>query len=77
MLHGQVVRPPFVGATLERVDEDSVKGMPGVVKVVVKKNFVGVVAEKPWLAVQSSEQAQGHVGPRSSSTRLQHVSRHS
>jgi len=54
MLHGQVVRPPFVGATLERVDEDSVKGMPGFVKVVVKKNFVGVVAEKPWQAIQAA-----------------------
>lgn len=52
MLHGQVVRPPFVGATLERVDEDSVKGLPGLVKVVTKKNFVGVVAEKPFQAIQ-------------------------
>jgi CO/xanthine dehydrogenase Mo-binding subunit len=55
MLHGQVVRPPFVGATLERVEEDSIKGMPGLVRVVVKKNFVGVVAEKPWQAIQAAE----------------------
>jgi CO/xanthine dehydrogenase Mo-binding subunit len=54
MMHGQVVRPPFVGATLERVDEESVKGMPGLVKVVTKKNFVGVVAEKPWQAIQAA-----------------------
>ena len=27
---------------------------PGVVKVVVKKNFVGVVAEKPWQAIQAA-----------------------
>jgi nicotinate dehydrogenase subunit B len=52
MLHGKVVRPPAVGATVIRVDEDSVKDMPGLVKVVVKKNFVGVVAEKPWQAIQ-------------------------
>lgn len=52
MLHGQVVRPPFVGATLQRVDEDSVKGMPGLVKVVTKRNFVGVIADKPWQAIQ-------------------------
>ena len=52
MLHGRVVRPPEVGATLVRVDESSVSGMPGFVKVVVKKNFVGVVAEKPWQAMQ-------------------------
>jgi CO/xanthine dehydrogenase Mo-binding subunit len=52
MLHGRVVRPPDVGATLVRVDESSVNTMPGFVKVVVKKNFVGVVAEKPWQAMQ-------------------------
>ena len=54
MLHGRVVRPPAVGATLVSVDESSVRGMPGVVKVVVKKNFVGVVAEKPWQAIQAA-----------------------
>ena len=54
MLHGAVVRPPAVAATLERVDETSVRGMPGVVKVVVRKNFVGVVAEKPWQASQAA-----------------------
>jgi nicotinate dehydrogenase subunit B len=58
MLHGQVVRPPSVGASVERVDEASVKGMAGIVKVVVKKDFVGVVAEKPWQAVQAP--SQGH-----------------
>jgi nicotinate dehydrogenase subunit B len=54
MLHGQVVRPPTVGATLVRVNEESVRTMPGVVKVVVKHNFVGVVAEKPWQALQAA-----------------------
>src|SRR5881396_3210686 len=54
MLHGQVVRPPAVGSTLVNVDENSVKGLPGVVKVVVKKNFVGIVAEKPWQAIQAA-----------------------
>jgi len=54
MLHGRVVRPPAVESTVISVDESSVKGMPGVVKVVVKKNFVGVVAEKPWQAMQAA-----------------------
>jgi len=54
MLHGVVVRPPAVGATLIGVDESSVQGMPGLVKVVVKKNFVGVVAEKRWQAIQAA-----------------------
>jgi nicotinate dehydrogenase subunit B len=52
MLHGRVVRPPTPGATLASVDEASVKDMPGLVKVVVKQNFVGVVAQKPWQALQ-------------------------
>jgi nicotinate dehydrogenase subunit B len=54
MLHGCVVRPPEVGATLARADETSVARLPGVVKVVVRKNFVGVVAEKPWQAMQAA-----------------------
>jgi CO/xanthine dehydrogenase Mo-binding subunit len=54
MLHGRVVRPPAVGATLMSVDESSISSLPGVVKVVVKKNFVGVVAEKPWQAMQAA-----------------------
>jgi nicotinate dehydrogenase subunit B len=54
MLHGQVVRPPAIGPTVVSVDEKSVSGMPGVVKVVVRKNFVGVVAQKPWQAIQAA-----------------------
>jgi CO/xanthine dehydrogenase Mo-binding subunit len=54
MLHGRVVRPPAVGASVASIDESSVKGIPGLVKVVVKKDFVGVVAEKPWQAVQAA-----------------------
>ena len=52
MLHGRVIRPPQMDATLMSVDEASVKGMPGLVKILVKKNFVGVIAEKPWQAQQ-------------------------
>jgi CO/xanthine dehydrogenase Mo-binding subunit len=55
MLHGAVVRPPSIGATLAGVDERSVSGMTGFVKVVVKKNFVGVVCEKPWQAMQAAK----------------------
>jgi len=55
MLHGRVVRPPAVGATLVSVDEGSVQNLPGFVKVVVKKNFVGVVAQKPWQASQAAD----------------------
>ena len=52
MLHGRVVRPPyvghdsgpFVGRSLLGVDEASVAGVPGLVAVVVIGDFVGVVA---------------------------------
>jgi nicotinate dehydrogenase subunit B len=55
MLHGRVVRPPAVGAAVVSVDEGSVQNLPGIVKVVVKKNFVGVVAQKPWQAIQAAD----------------------
>jgi CO/xanthine dehydrogenase Mo-binding subunit len=54
MLHGRVVRPPEVGATVAGVDEDSLRQIVGVVKVVVRNNFVGVVAEKQWQAIQAA-----------------------
>ncbi len=54
MLHGRVVRPPVVGAKVISVDESSVKDIPGLVKVVVKKDFVGVVAEKQMHAAQAA-----------------------
>src|SRR4029077_1627997 len=56
MLHGRVVRPTAVGATLVSVDENSVRGIPGLVKVVVRKNFVGVVAEKQMQAAEAAGQ---------------------
>ena len=56
MLHGRVVRPPEVGATLIRVDESSIVHIPGIVKIVVRKNFVGVVAEKQWQANQAARE---------------------
>jgi nicotinate dehydrogenase subunit B len=54
MVHGRVVRPPEVGATLVSVEEQSVADVPGLIKVVVRKNFAGVVAEKPWQAIQAA-----------------------
>ena len=56
MLHGRVVRPPAIGSTVISVDEASVRDLPGVVKVVVRKNFVGVVAETQWQAQQAARQ---------------------
>ena len=56
MLHGRVVRPPEVGATVESIDESSIREIHGVVKVVRRENFVGVVAEKQAQAEQAARQ---------------------
>jgi nicotinate dehydrogenase subunit B len=55
MLHGRVIRPSSVGAKLVRVNEDSVKGIPGYVKTVVNGNFIGVLAEGEWAAVRAAK----------------------
>ncbi len=54
MLHGRVVRPPAIGASLLNVDHASIKDIPGVLKVVIRKNFVGVVAETQYSAVRAA-----------------------
>ncbi|HUJ00327.1 MAG TPA: molybdopterin cofactor-binding domain-containing protein [Usitatibacter sp.] len=54
MLHGRVLRPPSPAATLEKLEEDRARAMPGVVAVVRDGSFVGVLAE-------SERQAQAAV----------------
>ncbi|HVA94944.1 MAG TPA: molybdopterin cofactor-binding domain-containing protein [Candidatus Dormibacteraeota bacterium] len=54
MVHGRVVRPSGVGATFVSLDENSVKSIPGFLRTVVKGNFVGVVAENEWAAIQAA-----------------------
>jgi CO/xanthine dehydrogenase Mo-binding subunit len=56
MLHGRVVRPPAIGATLLSVDENSVSHVPGIVKVVRRGNFLAVVAETEWGAITAAQQ---------------------
>ena len=56
MLHGRVVRPPAIGATLESVDEGSIKDIAGIVKVVREGNFLAVVAENEWAAIKGAQQ---------------------
>jgi len=54
MLHGRVVRPPyagldagdFVGRSLRAVDESSLAHLPGIVRVVVQGDFIGIVARR-------------------------------
>jgi nicotinate dehydrogenase subunit B len=54
MLHGRVVRPPSVGAKLEKADENAVKDIPGVVQMVRDGNFLGVVAINEWAAMKAA-----------------------
>jgi nicotinate dehydrogenase subunit B len=56
MVHGRVVRPAGVGARLQSVDETSVQAVPGLIKVVRNGNFLGVVAEQEWQAIQAAQQ---------------------
>jgi nicotinate dehydrogenase subunit B len=55
MLHGRVVRPPTVTAKSASIDEDSIKNIPGVVKVVHEGSFVGVVAQTEWAAIRAAK----------------------
>jgi len=56
MLHGRVIRPSGVGATLVSYDESSIHGIPGIVKVVRIENFLGVVAKSEWSAIKAARQ---------------------
>jgi len=53
MLHGRIVRPPSMGATLASVDETSLRGIPDV-RVVRVENFLAVVAKDEWAAVRAA-----------------------
>lgn len=55
MLHARVIRPPAMGATLQSVDEGSVRGIKGLVKVVRIGSFLGVVAEAEWAAIKAAK----------------------
>lgn len=55
MLHGRVVRPPVVNSKPQSVDENSIAHIPGIVKVVQEGNFVGVVAQNEWSAIQAAK----------------------
>jgi nicotinate dehydrogenase subunit B len=56
MLHGRVIMPAALGATLVSYDESSIRDIPGVVKVVRIENFLGVVAKSEWSAIKAARQ---------------------
>ncbi|MEJ2485764.1 MAG: molybdopterin-dependent oxidoreductase [Anaerolineales bacterium] len=45
MVYGAVARPPVIGAKLIKASEGKAKAAPGVVSLVLKEGFAGVVAE--------------------------------
>ncbi len=56
MVHARNVKPPVAGAKLLSVDESSVRGIPGFVKVVTKGNYVAVVCEREEQAIRAARQ---------------------
>jgi CO/xanthine dehydrogenase Mo-binding subunit len=56
MVHGRVVRPPAIGATLLSVDAGSVSHVPGLIKVVRRKDFLAVVAKTEWGAISAARE---------------------
>jgi CO/xanthine dehydrogenase Mo-binding subunit len=56
MVHARNVKPPVAGAKLISIDESSVRGIPGLVKIVNKGNYVAVVCEREEHAIQAAKQ---------------------
>ncbi|HVY57923.1 MAG TPA: molybdopterin cofactor-binding domain-containing protein [Xanthobacteraceae bacterium] len=54
MMHGRMIRPMVAGAVPVKVDESSIKDIPGA-KVVWQKAFLGVVADHEWDAIQAAQ----------------------
>jgi nicotinate dehydrogenase subunit B len=56
MVHARNVRPPFAGASLQRIDETSVANIPGFIRVVSRGNYVAVVCEREEQAIRAAKQ---------------------
>ncbi len=56
MLHARLVRPPSSSARLISIDESSIKDIPGVIKLVQRGNFIGIVTESEEQAILAAEQ---------------------
>jgi len=56
MVHARNVKPPVAGAKLVSIDESSVRGLPGFIKVVSKGNYVAVVCEREEQAIRAARQ---------------------
>jgi nicotinate dehydrogenase subunit B len=56
MLHARLVRPPSPTAKLVSIDENSIQHVPGVVKLVERGNFIGIITEREQQAILAAEQ---------------------
>jgi nicotinate dehydrogenase subunit B len=56
MVHARNVRPPFAGATLQRIDAASVARVPGFIRVVNRGNYVAVVCEREEQAIRAARE---------------------
>jgi len=56
MVHARNVRPPIAGAVLKGIDESSVAGLPGFVRVVSRGNYVAVICEREEQAIEAARQ---------------------
>ncbi|WP_080707973.1 c-type cytochrome [Bordetella bronchiseptica] len=62
VLAGLVLRPPraswngerYTGPRAAHVDDNALQGLPGIVRVLVARDFVGIVATRPELAQQAA-----------------------
>jgi nicotinate dehydrogenase subunit B len=64
MLHGRIVRPYGMQATLLSVDDTGLSDIPGFVQVVRRDNFLGVVAETEWAAIQAAQKLGSTLDPQ-------------
>ncbi len=66
MLYATVVRPEHIGATLKSVDISDAQNMPGVVKIINKKDWVGIIANSfaEALAAKSKVRAEWNMEKR-------------
>ena len=56
MAHGRSIKPPFAGAKPLSVDEGSISRIPGVIKVVRRGGYVGVVCEREEQAIRAANE---------------------
>lgn len=56
MLHGAVVRPPALGASLQSVDEASLDHISDLVRIVQKGDFLAVVTRSEWSCVRAARE---------------------